>query len=224
MEIREALYTTRAMRRLASDPIPDEDLMRILDAAIRAPSSGNSHAFRFLVVRDADTRKALQVLYRDVLDELYRTRYAAAADAVREGTANASQQRVTGSANHLADHLHEVPVLVFAFGLRGGESSVFPAVWSLCLAARAEGLGSTVTTLLKARRPEVDALLGLPAESEYELSAMIPLGRPTGRWGIAARRPLHEMVYSEQWARAPEWTCDQPLWPSGRPEPVEGER
>lgn len=218
MDVREALYTTRAMRRLAPDPIPEEVLLRILDAAIRAPSAGNAHAFRFLVVRDPDTRKALQVLYRECLDELYRTRYAAAADAVRAGTAADTQRRVTASANHLADHLHEAPVLLFAFGLRAGASSVFPAVWSACLAARAEGVGSTVTTLLKARRTEVDALLGLPQDSEFEMVAMVPLGRPTGRWGIAARRPLHDLVYAERWSRPPDWTCDEPLWP----DPAEG--
>lgn len=221
MDVYHALYTTRAMRRLAPDPIPDEVLMRILDAAIRAPSAGNQHAFRFLVVRDVDTKKAVQGLYREVLDELYETRYAAAAQAVHTGTADATQQRVSASANHLADHLHEVPVLLFAFGRRGGESSVFPAVWSACLAARAEGLGAAVTTLLKSRRAQVDALLGLPADSEYEMAAMVPLGRPTGRWGIARRPVLHELVYSERWGEAPEWTCDEPLWP----DPVgEGER
>ncbi|GAA0617049.1 nitroreductase family protein [Sporichthya brevicatena] len=213
MDVREALYTTRAMRRLAPDPVPDEVLMRILDAAIRAPSAGNAHAFRFLVVRDADTKKALQVLYREALDELYRTRYARAADAVRAGTADPSQQRVTASANHLADSLHTAPVLLFAYGLSNGASSVFPAVWSACLAARAEGLGSTVTTLLKARRAEVDALLGRPPDSEYEMFAMIPIGRPLGRWGVAQRRPLHEMVYTERWACPPDWNCDRPLWP-----------
>lgn len=218
MELQEALYTTRAMRRLASDPIPDEVLLRILDAAIRAPSAGNAHGFRFLVVRDPETKRALQVVYREVLDELYRTRYAATADAVRAGTANTSQQRVTGSANHLADHLHEAPVLLFAFGLRSGDSSVFPALWSACLAARAEGLGSTLTTLLKSRRAAVEALLGLPSDSEYEMAAMIPLGRPTGRWGVAQRRPLHELVYSERWAEPPEWTCDEPLWQSDHPD------
>jgi len=219
LDVREALYTTRAMRRLAPDPIPDEVLLRVLDAAIRAPSAGNQHAFRFLVVRDPDTRKAVQVLYREALNELYRTRYAAMADAVREGTADASARRVTGSANHLADHLHEAPVLLFAFGHRDGASSVFPAVWSACLAARAEGIGSTVTTLLRVRRAEVDALLGLRADSDYEMAAMLPLGRPTGPWGIAKRRPLHEVVYSERWAEPPEWTCDQPLWPDP---PAEG--
>lgn len=220
MDVREALYTTRAMRRLAPDPVPDEVLLRILDAAIRAPSAGNAHAFRFVLVRDPDTRKAVQALYRECLDELYGSRYADAAEAVRAGTADPVQQRVTASANHLADHLHVVPVLLFAYGLPNGASSVFPAVWSACLAARAEGLGTTMTTLLKARRAEVDALLGRPSDSEYEMFAMIPIGRPTGRWGVAVRRPLHEMVYAERWAQPPDWACDQPLWP----DPAEGAR
>ena len=104
-------------------------------------------------------------------------------------------------------------MLLFVYGLANGASSVFPAAWSACLAAPAEGLGSTITTLLKARRTEVDALLGRPLDSEYEMFAMIPLGRPLGRWGVAQRRPLHETVYSERWAERPDWTCDRPRWP-----------
>ena len=200
MDVREALYTTRAMRRLAPDPIPDDVLLRILDAAIRAPSAGNQHRFRFLVVRDPDTRKGLQGLYRE-------------AEAIRTGSATAPEARVSASAAHLADHLHEAPVLLFALARPGDESSVFPAVWSACLAARAEGVGSTVTTLLKARRAEAEALLGLPDDCEYRMAAMVPLGWPTGRWGIAERRPLQEMVYLERWGRAPGWAVDRPLWP-----------
>ena len=213
MDVREALYTTRAMRRLAPDPIPEDVLLRILDAAIRAPSAGNQHRFRFLVVTDPGTKKAFQALYREVLDELNQTRYAALADAVRTGTATAGEARVSTSAAHLADHLHEAPVLLFALGRPGEESSVFPAVWSACLAARAEGVGATVTTMLKSRRPESEALLGLPHGCEYQMSAMLPLGWPTGRWGPAERRPLQEMVYLERWGQPPAWAVNEPLWP-----------
>lgn len=202
------------MRRLAPDPIPDGTLLRILDAAIRAPSAGNEHAFRFVVVKDPAAKQAFQALYRESLDELYGTRYAAVAEATRAGTATPAQTRVSNSANHLADHLHEAPVLLFALGRPGGESSVFPAVWSACLAARAEGVGSTITTLLKARRTEAEALLGLPDDSGYRMVAMVPLGRPTGRWGVAERRPLQELVYVERWGERPEWSVDEPLWPS----------
>ena len=216
MDVREALYTTRAMRRLAPDPIPEDVLLRILDAAIRAPSAGNQHRVRFLVVTDPGTKKAFQALYREVLDELNETRYAAVADAVRAGTATAGQVRVSASAAHLADHLHEAPVLLFALGRPGDESSVFPAVWSLCLAARAEGVGSTVTTMLKARRAQSEELLGLPEHCEYQMTAMVPLGWPTGRWGTAERPPLEEMVYLERWGQPPGWTVNGPLWPDPR--------
>jgi nitroreductase len=222
VDVREALYTTRAMRRLAPDPIPDDVLLRILDAAIRAPSAGNEHRFRFLVVKDPATKKAFQALYREVFDELNETRYAAMAQAVRTGMATPGQVRVSNSAAHLADHLHEAPVLLFTLGRPGEESSVFPAVWSACLAARAEGIGSTVTTMLKSRRAESEALLGLPEDCEYQMTAMLPLGRPTGRWGVAERRPLQEMVYLERWGRPPDWTVDEALWPD--PQASEGAR
>jgi nitroreductase len=213
VDVREALYTTRAMRRLGPEPIPDDVLLRILDAAIRAPSAGNQHRFRFLVVRDPLTKKALQALYREVLDELFETRYSSVSDAIRTGAATEGQARVSNSAVHLADHLHEAPVLLFALGRPGEESSVFPAVWSACLAARAEGVGSTVTTMLKSRRAETEALLGLPEDCEYRMTAVVPLGWPTGRWGVAERRPLQEMVYLERWGRPPAWSVDGPLWP-----------
>jgi nitroreductase len=148
-----------------------------------------------------------------VLDELNESRYAAVADAVRTGAATAGQVRVSTSAAHLADHLHEAPVLLLALGRPGEESSVFPAVWSACLAARAEGVGATVTTLLKSRRAQSEELLGLPEGCEYQMTAMLPLGWPTGRWGVAERRPLQEMVYLERWGRTPDWTVDEPLWP-----------
>lgn len=219
MDIREALYTTRAMRRLAPDPIPDDILQRILDAAIRAPSAGNQHRFRFLAVRDPATKKAFQTLYREALDEANATRYAKLAEAVRTGAATPAQARVWGSAAHLADRLHEVPVLLFALGVPDGESSVFPAVWSACLAARAEGVGSTLTTLLKARRAEAEALLGLPDGCEYRMVAMVPLGWPCGRWGTAVRPPLHELVFAERWGQPPEWTVEEPLWPDDGRQP-----
>jgi nitroreductase len=138
------------------------------------------------------------------------------AEAVKAGTASAGDVRVSQSAAHLADHLHEAPVLLFALGRPGEESSVFPAVWSACLAARAEGVGSTVTTLLKSRRAESEALLGLPDDCAYQMTAMLPLGWPTGRWGTAERRPLQEMVYVERWGQPPPWAVDEPLWPDPR--------
>lgn len=220
MDVREALYTTRAMRRLRPDPIPEPVVQRILDAAVRAPSGGNEQRFRLLTVQDRATIAQVGELYRAALAELNATRYAGLQERLATGDpadpAIAQAARVSASARHLADHFDAVPLLLFAYGAAGGGSSVFPAVWSACLAARAEGVGSTVTTLLKLRKAEVDRLLGVPGDGRWQYMATVPFGYPTGRWGVAARRPLHELVYAERWGSPPQWRVDGPLWlPTG---------
>ncbi len=60
MDLYEAMYTTRAMRRVKPDPIPDEILGRLFDAAVRGPSGGNRHTFRFLTVTDKQVMKKIK--------------------------------------------------------------------------------------------------------------------------------------------------------------------
>ena len=104
---------------------------------------------------------------------------------------------MSSSAVWLAEHLAEVPVLLFVFGKEGGESSTFPVLWNACLAARAEGVGTTITTLLRAHRTDVNDLLGVPDDGEWRMHAMVPMGYPTGRWGIAERRPAYARYVRE---------------------------
>src|SRR5271155_756112 len=114
MDVYEALYTTRAMRRVRPDPIPQDAQARILDAAIRAPSGGNAQAWRFLLVDDRATKERLGPLYRESIAETLQ---------------------IVRSAQYLADHFEQTPLLLFAFA--PGESSggsIFPAVWSAMLA------------------------------------------------------------------------------------------
>ncbi len=219
MDLDEALYTTRAMRRVTPDPIDDETIARIVDAGIRAPSGGNQQKWRFLFVRDADTKATLQGWYRDGLDKLNATVYADLQRSIAEGDPNdpivAAAKRTDASAQWLADNLHHVPLLLFAFGKPQGESSIYPALWSMQLAARGEGIGTSLTTLLfKYYRAEVLELLGAPADEEWILYAMVTFGVPTGRWGVAARQPAHEVTYLDRWGQSPTWTVDRPLWPT----------
>ena len=220
MELNEALYTTRAMRRVTPDAIPDETIARIVDAGIRAPSGGNTQRWRFLFVRDAATKATLQGWYRKGLDELNATVYADLQRLLVEGDpddpAVISGRKTNASAQWLADNLHNVPLLLFAFGKPSGESSMYPALWSMQLAARAEGIGTSLTTLLfKYYKTEVLELLGAPPEGEWVPYALITFGVPTGRWGVAQRQPAHEVTYIDRWGDAPPWTVAAPLWPAG---------
>lgn len=214
MDIYEALYTTRSMRRVTPDPIPDAVLGRIFDAAVRGPSGGNRHTFRFLTVTDKDTMAKLKPMYHDAYWELQETSYSdlrTKLDTTDPGDpAMAQSRRISRSAEHFVEHLDEHPLLVFVFGKERGESSTFPVLWNLCLAARAEGIGTFITTLLKLRKREVEELLGMP-DGFWHMHAMIPMGYPTGRWGLAERRPAEEVVFSETWGRPVTWSA-QPNW------------
>ena len=79
-----------------------------------------------------------------------------------------------------------------------GGASLYPAVQNLLLAARAEGLGGVLTTLLSSREPDVRELIGFPAD--WGLYAMVPLGYPKGNHGPLRRAPLSEMVKYDRWS------------------------
>lgn len=206
MDLFEAIYTTRAMRRLKPDPIPDDVLRKILDAAIRAPSGGNSQGWRFMVVRDPELRAELGQIYKPLLGALFEPG-GPYYDATQGDTPAARQtRRMAESAKHLGEHMGEAPVIVVPCLYTGGRrtdvssgSSIYPAVQNLMLAARAFGVGTTLTTVHRRRQDEVRALLGIP--EDVETCALIPLGYPTGRWGVAKRKPVEEVVFGDTWGR-----------------------
>ena len=217
MDVYEALYTTRAMRRVTDEPIPADVQQRILDAAIRAPSGGNMQNWRFLLVDDAEVRAKLAPLYRASLSELWTGVYAdrfAAAEADPDSEDSKQLFRIKRSADHLADHFADVPLLLFGFAQfdpSGG--SIFPAVWSAQLAARAEGVGSALTSILAFRTAETLEVLGVPADEGWIMACCVSFGYPTGRWGVAPRRPVHEVAYRNRWGDPLGFEVPQPLWP-----------
>jgi len=219
MDVYEALYTTRAMRRVRPDPIPTEVQARILDAAIRAPSGGNMQGWRFLLVDDAEVIQRVAPLYRRALTTLWDTLYAERLAAARADAASpegASLLRIQRSADWLADHFAEVPLFLFAF-TRSDPSggSIFPAVWSAQLAARAEGVGSTLTSVLGfLAKDEVFEILSVPKDEGWINVCCVSFGYPTGRWGVAERRPVHEVAARNRWNGPLGFEVPTPLWPA----------
>lgn len=220
MDIYEALYTTRAMRRLRADPIPYEVQARILDAAIRAPSPSNSQRWRFLLVDDPEIKRQLATIYQEKAGRLFARYSAMDAAADPDDPAISTRQRVRGSAEHLAEHWAEVPLFLFGFARDDpGGSSVIPALWSAMLAARAEGVGSTYTSILgHGGGEEVLALLGVPADQGWTMTACIAMGYPTGRWGVAARTPVDEVAARNRWDGPLGFSVPEPLWAGKAPD------
>ncbi len=217
MDVREALYTTRAMRRVRPDPIPEAVQARILDAAIRAPSGGNAQSWRFLLVDDAAVKAKLGPLYRDAIGRLWETAYRERLDVARsrpDDPDSASLLRVQSSAQYLADHFEDVPLFLITFSrgdMTGG--SIYPAVWSAQLAARAEGVGSALTSVLGIfHGEEADQILGVPAGKGWQMACCVSFGYPTGRWGVAPRRPVHEVAYRNAWGNDIGFEVPGPLW------------
>jgi nitroreductase len=219
MDINEALYTTRAMRRVRPDPIPHDVQARILDAAIRAPSGGNQQNWRFLLVDDPAVRGRLAPLYADSVDQLWKTIYAPQVEAAAlDPESDASQQflKVQRSAQWLGDHFAEVPMLLFPFcqyDPTGG--SIYPAVWSAMLAARAEGVGSCLTVVMGVfHHDETLEILGVPTDEGWVLSGCVTFGYPTGRWGVAPRQPADHVSYRNTWGGPLGFEVPEPLWPA----------
>ncbi|MGH9297746.1 MAG: nitroreductase family protein [Acidimicrobiales bacterium] len=219
MEIYEALYTTRAMRRVRPDPIPSDVQARILDAAIRAPSGGNAQPWRFVLVDSPEMKAELGPLYRDSIDTLWKTFYRERlekAAAEPEKASNKSMLKVQRSAQWLADHYEEVPLYMFCFvSGAAGSGSIFPAAWSAQLAARADGVGSSLTSILGMLHAEdVRRILSVP-DSSWDNACMVSFGYPTGRWGVAERLPVDKVAARNGWEGELGLSVPEPLWPSG---------
>jgi nitroreductase len=159
--------------------------------------------WRFLVVRDPQVKQTMGALYRRAWDEIVAPRYRAGEPA--PGTTRDRFLRMLGAAEHLAHHIHEAPVWIVPClqgdaPRRTSGSSIYPAVQNMLLAARALGLGATLTTLYLSFEKEAEAALGLP--HDWHSYALIPIGYPLGRFGPVRRVPLEEVVYADQWGRA----------------------
>lgn len=215
----EALYTTRAMRRMSPNPIPEEVQARIFDAAIRAPRGGNKQRWRLLFVDDPAIRVHLGELYRDATNQMWAGPYASEiAEAEAEPDADSSRafRRLQSSVQYLADHFHEVPLIVFAIARNDpAGASVMPAVWSAMLAARALGVGTALSSVLEDyKADETFELLGVPQGRGWQIASTIAFGYPLGRWGVAPRQPVQEALFHNTWGTEPSFRVDEPLWPS----------
>ena len=201
MELLDAMYTLRAIRDFRSDPVPDDLIRQVLDAAIRAPSGSNAQPWAWIVLKDAGLRRQVADYYRRAFDARYGTR--------TEPELDPSRRRVRRSAAHLSEHMGEVPVLILACIRHDGSpgrmlrgSSIYPAVQNLMLAARSFGLGTVLTTIHLAYDREVKELLGIPAD--VDVAALIPLGYPAAEsaFGPTARTPVEELAFLDGWRAA----------------------
>ncbi len=200
----DIIGTTRAMRRLKPDPVPDSMIRRILESAICAPNGGNTQRWRFLVIKDTAIKKAVQVWYKKALDEVVGPRYASSAPP--PGATKEGYHRQHTAVEYLTEHFHEAPVWIVACIEHGKDkpnrssgASIYPAVQNMLLTARALGLGATLTTRHLIYEKEAEKALGLPP-GEIE-RAILPIGWPMGKFGPVGRGSLDQFVYQDRWGQ-----------------------
>jgi nitroreductase len=189
----EGIRTARAIRRLRSDPVPRALVRKVCEAGTFAPSGGNRQPWVFVAVDDADRRAWIADRYRPILRDYIQP----AIDRADAENFPAHLKRNMTAALHLAEHLHEVPVLLFIAGWkRRGEDqlqALYPCAQNVLLACRAVGLGASFTTLHRSFGPECDAMLGLT--EEIPSAVMIPIGWPLGRHGKPPRKSVDTKLF-----------------------------
>ena len=177
-EIERLMLTQRAIRIFDGSPVDDAIIERALNAATHAPSGGNRQPWRFIIVRDRETKRALGVIF----DELGQMLYG---DDAPERTP-----------------WEEVPVLIAVCSETDSSqngASIFPMVQNLLLALHAMGLGAVLTTRWRLREDEVGPLLGLP--NTMELNAILPVGWPARRYGRGRRVPVRDLTFGERFGQ-----------------------
>jgi nitroreductase len=207
----ESIMTTRAIRRFTDAPVSDDELRVCLAAAQQAPSGGNVQPQQYVVLTEPAAKAIAARWYRTAFD-----RYEASLPeptSFRDEEQATSWRRTRAASRHLADHLAEAPAIVLflqplipwtprdaagEMDIGRLDASVYPAVQNFCLAARALGLGTALTTVIRIHGAEVLAELGVP-EGRFEIAALVPVGRPAGRFGVALRKPAAAVTHWNEW-------------------------
>jgi nitroreductase len=195
------IRTACAMRRLRPDPVPRALIRKVCEAGTFAPSGGNRQPWFFIAVTTLTRRAWVAERYRKV----FHAYIAPAREAALQPDFPAVKRRNLESAIYLADHLHEVPVLLFVAGWtrRGAPQTqaLFPAIQNILLACRAVGLGASVTTVHTAFQQEIDRWLGLP--DNCPTCAMLPIGWPQRPHFKPPRRSVDACLFWEGWQEGP---------------------
>lgn len=194
----EAIRTTRAIRRLKSDPVPAELIRKVCQAGSFAPSGGNRQPWIFIAVTEQERRNFIAERYREIFDAYI----APAVKAAEDPNYPDVKRRNMKAAMTLAANLHNAPVLLVVAGWtrRGAPQTqaLFPAIQNILLACRAVGLGASLTTAHLGKQREIDDYLGLSEKTPS--CALIPIGWPIGKYGQPPRKPIESSLFFEQYS------------------------
>lgn len=197
MDVFEAMETCRAIRYLKPDLVDDELINKVIHAATRAPSPGNSQGRDFVVVTDAAKRAAIgKAVGEAMIDRV----------AAMERPDRMHRLMLDGTA-HLVETFGTCPVLILVCGKAIYPysaprkafvwSAVYPAAQNLIVAARALGLGTVFTTFQGVAEPVIRNELDIPAD--VFIGCMIPMGWPDAKFGPVNRVPIEQTIHRDGW-------------------------
>ena len=203
------LTTTRSVRKRLdlARPLERSVVEDCLQIALQAPTGGNVQGWRFVVVEDAAKRQRIGELYAQSF-AIYRAEREPGMQRLK-GAYGEQTRRVVDSAQYLADIIGQVPLMVIPciygqvetavqMDQAGLYGSILPAAWSLMLALRARGIGSSWTTLHLRYADEIAALLGIP--EGVTQAALLPIAYFTGdTFQPAKRLPLEKVMFWDEW-------------------------
>lgn len=213
LDVVDHLLTTTRSVRLRLDltrPVEPEVIERCIEIASQAPSGSNTQGWRFMVITDPEKRAAIAELYKKSYYTYINSPDGPLAKKRAEDPYPTGQMtRVRNSSQYLADHMHEVPVLILCcikgrpqspipFAQAGFYGSILPAAWSLMLALRARGLGAAWTTLHLRYEKEVAGLLDIP--ENVSQAVLLPVAYFKGEdFKKAKRLPARDLTYWDTW-------------------------
>jgi nitroreductase len=181
-----------------------------MQAAVWAPSGGNRQPWRIIAVRDRNIKEKIGRLYATEWEQYveynvskFEGQPPAVVAQVREAYSGGTRLAETlADVPVLAMFIHDPSALYVTDANLGrhpvvGGASLYPAVQNFLLAARAEGLGGVLTTLVCNRETELRDILKFP--TGWGVHAMVPLGHPKGNHGPITRSSVDEMTSIDQW-------------------------
>ena len=206
MGVFEVMYNCRAMRRLSGEAIPEQHLLKMVEAASQAATGSNTQRNRWIIVRDEGQKKKLADLNREASEAFVQGRIDRGESLPHHDAAR--RKRMLQAVMWLAHHMHEIHALMVACyqfdakpseeDMQGAQSSVWPGVQNLLLCARALGLGAVLTSYSLTDYAAFAKVLDLP--EDMGAFALIPVGYPMGKFGPVTRLPVSEVMRFDRWS------------------------
>ena len=198
MDVIEAMETCIAMRYLKEDPIPPADLERLIYAATRASSPGNSQEWEFVVLSDAAKKAEIGAVVWSAVAPMFES---------LPGDGVGTTARMYKGAAYLAKNFAKVPTWILCCARKNYppqapteafmHSTIYPAAQNLIVAARAMGLGTTFTTFQMSAEPVIRRVLAIPAD--VHLCVLVAVGYPARPFAPVRRKPVNDVLHWNGW-------------------------